>query len=898
MRKIVNFSQILLKRFQLIRQIVLGLVLCGSSLAGLAQQSTPETQRPDTLKLPADTISSKSDTTTRATPRSDIRTTILYSARDSIRASLDNKRIWLYGNASITYGEIKLDADEILIDYEAGTLTAHGSRDSTGRRIGFPVFQNGNEKYETKDIVYNFKTRKARISEVVTTQGDGILHGAIAYKNERNEVLSIGNDYTTCNLEKPHFYIRATKTKAIPKDKIVAGPFYIVFNEIPLPIGFLFGMFPAQRESQSGIIVPSYGEESRRGFNLRRGGYYFHINEYMNLAITGDIYSKGGNALNISSSYLKRYKYTGNLQFSYSHNPVIDNKIETNDFTNDFRIQWTHSPQSKGTGRFSASVNAATSTFTANNNLMLGTPGDLATRGLNNLDTKINSSISYSKRFKGTPFSMGLNLRHFQDLATKVVDLPLPDISVNMVNIYPFKSKSGSGALDNFSIAYTMNASNRITNNLGRLDPTSTRDSIAPFNLNNLPTFIENGRRGMRHSVPVQFNFKVLKYLTATPNVTIDEKWYGEKYSWAYRASDSLLVRSDTVKGFTRVSNMRASFSFATRFYGMYTFKNKNKKLRAIRHVIAPSFGLSYTPDYSKNREYFDKIVNPKTGVTEYKSRNEGSLYGGSDLGRSGSLNFGIGNNLEAKFQGPEDSVARKVMLLNNFSLNAGYNMVADSFKLSTVSIAANTNILDNLINLNFSANLDPYNYVSTTDEAGKTTERRVNALAWKSRGLGRITTATLGFTTNLNPSARKNQAKSQQKIAQSNLPQQEKDFLLNDPNAYVDFEIPWSMNINYSMAYTRPLNTKGKFVPSLQLSGDVSLSEKWKITYATGYSFTQKEFTLTNIGLSRDLHCWTMRFNWVPFGRFQSYNFTIAVKSSLLQDLKLERRRSFFDSN
>jgi lipopolysaccharide assembly outer membrane protein LptD (OstA) len=473
----------------------------------------------DTIPTALDTIPNKN--VAIKPPKGDIETTINYTARDSIRASLDNQIVYLYGEARIVYGEIQLEADEIEIDYGKNTLTAHGTRDSLGRRVGYPVFKNGGEVYETKDIVYNFKTKRARISEVVTTQGEGILHADAAFKNEKNEILSVRNSYTTCNLEHPHFRIRSTKTKAIPDDKIVSGPFYMEFNDIPLPIGFLFGMFPSQRKSSSGIIFPSYGEEKRRGFNLRRGGYFFDINDYIKLGITGDIYSKGGHALNATSSYIKRYRYSGNFNFSYSKTPDLDDKIETTGNSKDFRLTWSHSPQTKGPGRFSASVNAATASFTRNNLLGTGAPNEMYNAALSNISTKLSSSVSYSHRFVGTPFNMAVNMRHNQDLRTKVVDLDLPTISLNMTNIYPLQRKGKTGPFDNLSLSYTMAASNRVTNNLGRISPTSTTDSIAPFTGSNFTTFFENGRKGMRHSLPVSFSFKALKYLTVSPSLRV-----------------------------------------------------------------------------------------------------------------------------------------------------------------------------------------------------------------------------------------------------------------------------------------------------------------------------------------------------------------------------------------
>ena len=863
--------------------------------------------RPDSLNIISDSLNIQNDTI--PPPKGDIETTINYTARDSIRASVDGKLIWLFGEAKITYGEIELEAEEITIDYGKNTMTAHGIRDSLGNRIGFPVFKNGAELYETKDIVYNFKTGRARISEVVTQQGESILHGETVFKNEDNELLSLRNRFTTCNLEHPHFAIISTKTKAIPNDKIVSGPFYVEFNEIPLPAGFLFGMFPAQRESKSGIIVPSYGEERRRGFNFRGGGYFFDISEFIKLALTGDLYSKGGHAIYANSSYMKRYAYTGSFNFSYSKNRLGQN-IEDTGVSNDFRLVWSHSPQSKGTGRFAASVNAATATFNQNNNLMYGSPNELASNTLSNISTKLSSNVSYNKRFAGTPFSMGVNLSHSQDLETRLVDLPLPNLSLNMTNLYPFQRKGKTSILDNFSLGYSMTGTNRITNNLGRLNPESQRDSIAPFTFDNLPLFLKNARKGIRHTIPVSYSFKLLRFFTVSPSVNYEEKWYFEKLNWRYvqdETTGSYVAKADTIPGFNRVANYNVSIGLNTRIYGMYHFKSG--KVKAIRHVINPNISLGLTPDFSKNPEYFN-ILNRPSGpskifepTVEYKPRHEGFVYGSSSLGRSGSIGFGIGNNLEMKVQGEKDTVERKVMLLNNFSLGSSYNLMADSFKLSPVSLSANTNIMDNTINVNLSASLDPYNYVRTTDGEGRISETRVDSYAWKGGSLGRITTATLALNTNLNPNMRKKENETRDKVGKADIPEEDKQHILQNPNSYVDFDIPWSLNIGYNLNYRRPLTRNearilpAEVIQTLQISGDLSVSEKWKITYNTGYHFESKQFTQTNVGISRDLHCWSMNLTWVPFGRFQSYNFTVAVKASVLQDLKLERRRPFLDN-
>lgn len=857
--------------------------------------------KPDTTKMPAGLSKNASDTlknvsdSLKNVPKGDIETTINYKATDSIATSVDGQIVKLYGAAKIVYGKIELEADEITIDYKNHTMAATGRRDSLGKRVGFPVFKDGGQLYEMKDILYNFKTGRARITEVVTEQSEGFLHSEVTFKNEKGELLSLRNSYTTCNLEHPHFRIRSTKTKAIPDDKIVSGPFYMEFNDIPLPIGFLFGMFPAQKESKSGIIVPSYGEERQRGFNLRRGGYYFDINDYFKLALTGDIYSKGGHALYVQAPYMKRYAYTGNFNFSYSKNTVND-KIEDESERKDYSVAWTHSPQSKGPARFSASVNMATSTYNQNNNINYLYSDPMNQQGLSNISRKLSSNISYSQRFPNTPFSLGMNLSHNQDLKTQQVDMQLPNLTVNMQNQYPFQRKDGmTTKLDNFSIGYSMAASNRITNNLGtKTVDGETVPNIVPFNLNNFSSLIENGKKGIRHTIPISYSFKALRFFTVSPSINYEEKWYFEKLDWKYNIVNNTptLVAADTIHGFNRIANYSVSMGFNTRVYGMYAFRKGS--VQAIRHVINPSISFGYTPDFTHNDNYFQAVN--QNGKIIYKSRHEGFAYGSSNTGKSGSIGFGIGNTLEMKVKNEKDTVARKVSLLNNLSISSSYNLVADSFKLANFGLSANTSIMNGRFTINASATLDPYYYMQLKTEDNRSYERKVDDYAIKHGSLGRITTATLAINTNLNPKARENEQASQKKIINSNLPEQDKQLLLNDPNSYIDFDIPWSLRMNYSLSYSRPIqtvNTKDIFTinQTLQFSGDLSLSQAWKINFSSGYDIKNKAFTQTSISLTRDLHCWTAALNWVPFGYYTSYNFSIRVKASVLQDLKMERR-------
>lgn len=844
-----------------------------------------------------DSLNAPQDTLQAPVPQSDITTTINYSANDSIKFGVTNRIVYLYGDAKIDYGSIQVEAEQIEIDWATNTVVARGIVDSLGNKIGMPVFHNGTEVYVTKGMTYNFKTGRATISEVVTQQGEGYVHGKEVFKNEDNELFSLGNSYTTCNLVIPHYSIESKRTKAIPDDKIITGPFHLAINQVATPLGFFFGMFPMQKESSSGVIVPSYGEERRRGFFLKGGGYFFDISDYVKTKVTGDLYSKGGHGLNITTQYKRRYKHTGNLNFSYTKINNTD-KIEEKSIRNDFQLRWTHTPQSKGSSRFSASVNAATSSYNENNNLGVQ----------QNINRKISSNISYSKTFTGTPFSLGLSARHNQGVGASTtgqanqVSLLLPDLTFNMENVYPFKKKGASSKTwyEKLSVRWGMTGTNQVSNDLDIKASDGTTDSIAPFTFDNLPLFLENSRKGVRHNIPISTSMKMLKYFTLTPSINYSERWYFEKYNWKY---DSELQKAvaDTISGFNRVSEYSTSVSVSTRIYGTKFFKKG--RVKAIRHVINPSLSFSYRPDFGAEKfDYYQEVQNSEDStVTTFKSRYEGFAYGSPGLGESGSIGLSINNSLEMKMKSKIDSIEqdKKVSLLNSFGLSTSYNIVADSFNLAPISLRANTNLFENKITLSFSGTLDPYQYeITNISDDGVISQRRLERFHWKDHfGIGELSRASIAVSTNLSPRARENEDNRQNRINNSALTEDQKQYLINNPEDYVDFNIPWSLRVNYTLSYSKTGFQPSNTTQGLSFNGDFSLSEKWKITYRSGYDFKNKEFTQTNLGIHRELHCWEMNLDWTPFGRYQSYNFTIRVKSSLLQDLKLNKRRSFQDN-
>ncbi|UII23014.1 putative LPS assembly protein LptD [Fulvivirga ligni] len=879
----------------------------------ICHAQTPEKN----LNAPTETLGKKSinaDTTVNSdstvlvadslkneTPKGDIQTTINYSARDSINFSISTKIVKLYGDAKIDYGNIKLEADEIEIDYNKQTLTAHGKLDSLGRKVGYPIFQNGAETYETKDIIYNFKTGNAKITEVVTQQGEGYLHGKTVFKNSENELFSIDNTYTTCDLAHPHYRIRARKTKAIPDDKIVAGPFNLEINDVPTPLGFIFGMFPAKNEASSGIIIPSYGEERVRGFYLRGGGYFFDISDYVKVALRGDVYSKGGHGVHLNTVYKKRYAYNGNINFDYTKLRLSSN-IEDQDTRNDYRLSISHTPQSKGNSRFSASVNAATSSYNSNN--YLGFSTDDGQNGINNFTRKLSSNVSYSKTFQGTPFSLGLSMRHNQDVSTREVDLLLPSLSFNMTNVYPFKSKNGASDswVEKLNVRYSLTGTNNITNNLGRIGSNPAQDSIAPFTFDNLGLFFENSRKGLQHKIPLSTSFKLLKYFTASPSFNYSENWYFDKLQWELDDDGTTAQIADTIPGFNRVYEYSFSTSFSTRLYGFFNLKQGKIK---IRHVMNPTMSLSYRPDFGDPKYDYWQQLTTEEGDVQLKSRYQGYVYSAPSYGESGSISFGLNNSLEMKNEAKADSTnkAEKIPILNSFGFNTSYNFVADSFKLSNITFRANTSVFKKKVNVNLSGTVNPYLYrIDNISENSRgeqvITQTRIDQYAWNNgQGLGQLSNANIALSTNLNPKGQKSDEETRDRINNSDLNQTDKDYLLNNPDSYVDFTIPWSLRLNYSFNYSKVGFKEANITQTLRMSGDFSLSEKWKITFNTGYDFVKKAVSATTFGISRDLHCWEMNLNWTPFGVYTNYNFTIRVKSALLQDLKLNRTRSFYDN-
>lgn len=845
----------------------------------------------------------------------DIETVINYFAEDSIVSDFSQNKVFLYKDAWFEYGNIRLDADYIVIDWEKSELYASGLADTTGVIQGTPMFKEGSSIYEIrKDMRYNFKSSKAIISDVVTQQDEGLLRGQTVKKGRDGSIYLNKGFYTTCDLLEPHWHISSSKIKSIRGKQVVSGPFNLYFNGIPTPLGLPFGIIPdTPEEKVSGILFPSYGQEQVRGFFLRDFGYYFALNDYIHSKVTGEVFSLGGWGVKTASVYNKRYRFKGgfNIDFQKFQSPET---AETPIAYDAFWLRWNHSPESRGNSRFSASANFGTKSY--NDNVLQ------QANFQQNMSSDFSSNIAYSKTFVGTPFSMSANLRHSQNQVTDEVNLLLPDVAVNMNRQNPFRNVKFE-PLKTLNIAWNFNAQNSINNRITPefgVDPNLLRNdlemfnqpnapNILPFTFANMPQLLREADNGFRHTVPVSSNFTLFRFFTGTASMNFTELWYLERINYYYNPQEGRLDRI-LEQGFNRVGYYNASFDMATNIYGFYTFK-KGSKIEAIRHHMQPTFGFSSTPDFSDPRfGYYQEVQVDPSGRTQRVSRYQGFLYGGAPMGEAKALSINIRNVVEAKVRMESDTAevqTKKVPLLQTLNIATNYNFAADSFQLAPINMNTRTSLFENKISVFVSANLDPY-ATGVYNINGQERVSRINDFAFRrGQGIGTIRSATMNLNGSINPSrSEKSPGEVRDELTNDFLNnggqmtefvQNEIDRIANDPSQYIDWSIPWNMTFGYNLSYNRPPTGDSRITQAVNISGDISLSDKWKINFNSGFDVTAGNITQTMIGIARDLHCWQMNVNWVPFGRFTSYNIDIRVKSNILRDLKVSRRRSFFDS-
>jgi len=817
--------------------------------------------------------------------KSIIESKIKYNASDSIVLEAETQKVYLYKNAKIEYGDIILEADYIEYDQENNYVYAQGVTDTLGITSGKPKFTEKGDEFEARTIKYNFKTKKGYIEDVFTEEESGYLHSQQTKKLEDNSFLMKNGKYTTCEHEHPHFYLHMNQAKVIPNDKMISGPAYLVMLDVPIKvIGVPFAFFPNQQEFSSGIMVPKYGEESNRGFYLRDGGYYFGISDKMDLTLTGDIYSKGSWASDIQYRYVKRYKFQSNFSFSYSQ--FLKGEEGDDDYINskDMRIKWIHTQDSKAnpSSKFSASVDYSTSSY-----------DDLNSKSVQQRTTnQKNSSISYSKNWIGRPFHLTTKLNHSQNTNADVVNMTLPIMTFNIDRQNPFRKKNATGDAkwyEDIEIQYSSKLENKI----------STPDSLL-FN----GTTFSDFENGFQHNIPLSTNFKILKYFNLSPRVDYTGVIYTEKIDFEYRdslGSDGEIVnylnqeRSDELN-YAHVVNPSISLNVGPNMYGMYQSKNPDSKIVAVRHVITPSVSISYRPDMGNmvNKYYFADTISGRD-ISYY----EGGIYGlPSTPGESGKVSFGLNNNLEMKVRSDKDTseTTKKIKLLESLSFNTSYDIFAEEIKWSPIGIKGRTSLFDNKVSINFGGTIDTY----ALDSEGNVTNKAHwnNSDGFFINRIGRLERADFSVTFKLN-SKKSGDDNSGPENTRSAMPS--RDPMIQEMNdfqeqiaTYVDFSIPWTLNVDYKYNYSKP-STESKVTQTMGLSGDFSLTKNWKISFRANFDIEQKKLTTSSFNIHRDLHCWEMSFSWIPVGTMQSYNFQINVKGSTLKDLlKYNKRKSW----
>lgn len=853
-------------------------------------QSGPDTLRRGRHRLPKDTLavsvndSLANDTTAKEAPV--LEAPISYNAADSIVVSLDGKKVYLYKDAVVTYQEIELKADYIRLDLNSKEVYAEGVPDTAGVISGAPVFKDGSDEFESKNIRYNFKTQKGIIEDVKTEQGEGYVQGKRTKKVDKEVFIMKDGKYTTCDADHPHFYLNMTRAKVISNKKIITGPAYMVLEDFPIYFPILpFGFFPNSPSYSSGVIIPSYGEEQNRGFFLREGGYYIAASPYYDLTLKGDIYSKGSWATYLSSNYKKRYKFSGNFSFSYNVNQYGERDLPTSYKTKGFSVRWSHTQDSKANPfqSFSANVNLSTSSYDKEN----------STNVQNYLSTTKSSSISYTKKWENSPFNMSVNFRHSQNSTDSTMTLSFPEMTFNMSKIYPFRSKNRAGKLkfyEKIGFSYTGNIKNTIT---------AKEDEILKQSL------IKDWDNGWRHSIPITLpSFNLFKYVNMSPSVSYSERWYTNNIKKRYyfdQVERKEILVTDTVYGFKRNYEYSYSLSSSTNIYGMYQMKNPDWRLRAIRHKVTPSVSFSYRPDFGDPKYGFWDSYIDKNGKEVFYNRFENGTFGSSGSGESGAITFSLANNVEAKVLAKNDTVKsgdsggdesdkyKKVKIVDNLSFSGSYNLVADSMNLSNISIRGRTTIKG--VSVNFGGTLNPY----MADSAG----HAYDAYTWNHRNgfgkLGRLTNANLSFGMSFRSKEKKAPAEEGEEESAAAVPPPFSPFPVPE---YADFNIPWDFNFNYSLSYSHPNPfVSANISQSLNFSGSMSLTDKWNMRLTTNFDIQARKFSFTTFNVSRNLHCFNMSFNFVPFGDRKSYSFTLNASSSMLKDLKIDKRRSWYDN-
>lgn len=830
-----------------------------------------------------------------------------FSAKDSI-VMYGQNNAHMFGSSTVNYGDVQLTAQQLNMDMDKHEIYAVGVPDTTGELQGNPVFKDNSGEYESREMTYNYKTQKGLIKNIVTEQGEGYLTGGITKKMDNGDYYMQNGKYTTCdNHDHPHFYFQLTKAKVRPKKDVVTGPAYMVLEDLPLPLAVPFGFFPFSEKYHSGILVPTFGEDYNRGFYFRNGGYYFAINDYVDLALTGEIYTRGSWGLTAQSNYSKRYKYHGSFNASYLTTVTGDKGEDDYSKMHNFSLTWTHSQDSKANPNmtFSASVNFATSGYSRNN-----------------LDSYYNSSftentksstVNWTYKIPDSKWSVSATASIAQRSADSTLSVSFPNFTVTLSQTAPFKRKHAVGNerwYEKIKLSYT-----------GRFQNSLTAKENEFFH----KSLVKDWRNAMSHSIPVSATFNVFKYFNLTPSITMNDRMYTSKIRQQWDPNASAVVR-DTSYNFYNVFDFNMSLGLSTKIYGFFKpLKFLGDKVQMIRHVITPTITFSASPDFSTrfwgyygHYSYTDASGSERTVKYPYFSN---GLYGYPGSGKTGMVSFNFANNLEMKVKSDQDSTGfKKVSLIENLTLSQSYNFAADSLRWSNLS----TSILLRLtkgFNLNLSATWDVYKYA--LNEAG--TPVRVNKLRLlHGGGWGRLASTGTSFSYTLNNSTFKklfgrgkkdddDNKKKQQEDEHKDFsrgseddgkpddPRKEQDNTIAlRPDGYMQWDCPWSLTFNYSLTYGygsfnyKKLEYNGRWTQNLSMNGNIKPTKNWNFSFSASYNFDQHKIAYMNCSVTREMHCFTMSASFVPVGPYKSYSFHIAVKSSILSDVKYDKHSSY----
>ncbi len=864
---------------------------------------------------------------------------IAYTAEDSI-VLLGNGTAFLHGSGNVKYESMELTSEFIRVKMDSSMVYARGVLDTIeGEWVGLPVFKDGKDSYESNEMTYNLKTQKGYIRHVVTEQGEGHIVADKTKKVEGNAMMMAGGRYTTCDdHDHPHFYLNMTKAKVVPGEYIATGPAYMVVGDVPLPLAIPFGFFPFTNKYSSGLIMPSFGDDATRGLFLRGIGYYFAINDYMDLDITGDIYSRGTWAIYARSNYRKRYKFSGNINITYRNDVISDKDLPDYRKNSNFSITWTHTQDSKANpyNNFSASVNFSTSGYNRSNINSYYNPA------LTSENTK-SSTISYTQRFPDSPWSISATASIQQRTKDSTMSITLPDLTVNMSRINPFKRKNPVGKekwYEKITLSYNANARIAVNN--------IKEDKILKSN------FLRDWQTGIQHKVPISASFMLFKYLSITPSINLTDRMYFQRIDQHWDEKMQQLER-DTTNGFYNVFDFNVGVSMSTKIYGMYTPIKKlfpKGRVEAFRHVMTPSISFSYNPDFTRSFwgyygnydqpvytgetdaegrkiQKYDEMGNPMSIRQQY-SRFSNGIYGNAMQGQSGTLSFGLGNNVEMKMRNLKDTTGKEPFkvysIIDNLSINGAYNFIADSMNWSNFGVNLRIKIPKVNYTINLTTQFDPYMYQLNALGTPVRTNKQYwhNGMFPRFMGVGTSFSYTFNNQTfkkwfgkkknasdnaNANDNANDNanqdsdgnmEAMSVNDAGEMNNAKRKGKKDANVDNGYIKTEIPWSLSFNYSINY-RPGSKFNydkmwydlELTHNLSLSGTLGLGQGWKVSASTSYDFKAKRFSSANFNVSRDLHCWNMTASFVPFGPYKSYTFHIGVNASMLADLKYDKNSS-----